>query len=69
MYHQQGGTGLTKKEMESNVLLCNVENGAYPVNVNTIHTVFSPYGNVQKVAIFEKGNGTQVNGLYNSLFL
>lgn len=33
---------------------------AYPVTVDAINTVFSPYGFVQKIAIFEKNNGWQV---------
>jgi polypyrimidine tract-binding protein 2 len=33
---------------------------AYPVTVEALHTVFSPYGFVQKIAIFEKsGSGWQ----------
>eukprot|EP00240_Pyramimonas_obovata_P004377 CAMPEP_0118924134 /NCGR_PEP_ID=MMETSP1169-20130426/2409_1 /TAXON_ID=36882 /ORGANISM="Pyramimonas obovata, Strain CCMP722" /LENGTH=375 /DNA_ID=CAMNT_0006865221 /DNA_START=93 /DNA_END=1216 /DNA_ORIENTATION=+ len=66
--YAQGGAGAGgKRELESNVLLCNLENNAYPVTVSTIHTVFSPYGAVQKVAIFEKGNGTQVLVQYPDL--
>jgi len=34
-----------------------VDNQAYPVTVDALHTVFSPYGFVQKIAIFDK-NGT-----------
>ncbi len=37
-----------------------VENMAYPVTVDPLHTVFSPYGTVQKMAIFEKNNQWQV---------
>ena len=33
---------------------------AYPVTVDALHTVFSPYGFVQKIAIFEKGGQHQV---------
>ena len=39
-----------------------IENMAYPVTVDAINTVFSPYGFVQKIAIFEKNNGWQVRG-------
>ena len=35
---------------------------AYPVTVDPLHTVFSPYGAVQKMAIFEKNNQWQVCG-------
>ncbi|CAK0779747.1 hypothetical protein CVIRNUC_004841 [Coccomyxa viridis] len=45
--------------MEGNVLLCQIENAMYPVNVEALNTVFSPYGFVQKIAIFEKNGQTQ----------
>ena len=41
-----------------------IENMAYPVTVDAIHTVFSPYGFVQKIAIFEKNNGWQVRAWF-----
>ncbi|KAH9740150.1 RRM domain-containing protein [Citrus sinensis] len=44
-----------KKELESNVLLASIENMQYAVTVD----VFSAFGTVQKVAIFEKNGGTQ----------
>ncbi|KAK3233288.1 hypothetical protein CYMTET_56405 [Cymbomonas tetramitiformis] len=57
---EQGPTGgPVRRDAESNVLLCNVENDVYPINVDTLNTVFSPYGTVQKIAIFEKNNGVQ----------
>ena len=37
-----------------------IENQAYPVNVDALNTVFSPYGFVQKIAIFEKNGQSQV---------
>lgn len=37
-----------------------IENQAYPVNVDALHTVFQPYGFVQKIACFEKNNTWQV---------
>lgn len=37
-----------------------IENYAYPVVVDALHTVFSPYGFVQKIAIFEKNQTWQV---------
>lgn len=37
-----------------------IENAAYPVTVDALHTVFSPYGFVQKIAIFEKNAQNQV---------
>ncbi|KAB5516397.1 hypothetical protein DKX38_027045 [Salix brachista] len=48
-----------RKEPESNVLLASIENMQYAVTVDVLHTVFSGFGNVQKIAIFEKNGGTQ----------
>lgn len=48
-------------ENAKNTSACvQVENMAYPVTVDPLHTVFSPYGTVQKMAIFEKNNQWQV---------
>jgi len=38
-----------------------IENMVYPVTVDALHTVFSPYGFVQKIAIFEKSGQHQVS--------
>ncbi|KAM7510076.1 hypothetical protein LguiB_008951 [Lonicera macranthoides] len=48
-----------KKEPESNVLLASIENMQYAVTVDVINQVFSAFGTVQKIAIFEKNGGTQ----------
>ncbi|CAL2250237.1 unnamed protein product [Prunus armeniaca] len=48
-----------KKELESNVLLASIENMQYAVTVDVLHTVFSAFGTVQKIAIFEKNGQTQ----------
>ncbi|GFY84901.1 polypyrimidine tract-binding protein 1 [Actinidia rufa] len=48
-----------KKEPDSNVLLASIENMQYAVTVDVLHTVFSAFGTVQKIAIFEKNGGTQ----------
>ncbi|KAH0452884.1 hypothetical protein IEQ34_017208 [Dendrobium chrysotoxum] len=48
-----------KKEPESNVLLASIENMQYAVTVDVLHTVFSAFGAVQKIAIFEKNGGMQ----------
>ncbi|THU53177.1 hypothetical protein C4D60_Mb10t11640 [Musa balbisiana] len=47
------------KEPESNVLLAAIENMQYAVTVDVLYTVFSAFGTVQKIAIFEKNGGTQ----------
>ncbi|KAF8049775.1 hypothetical protein N665_2118s0005 [Sinapis alba] len=43
-------------ETQSNVLLALIENMQYAVTVDVLHTVFSAYGTVQKIAIFEKND-------------
>ncbi|CAN6462070.1 unnamed protein product [Victoria cruziana] len=48
-----------RKEPESNVLLASIENLQYAVTVDVLHTVFSAFGTVQKIAIFEKNGGMQ----------
>ncbi|KAI4352556.1 hypothetical protein L6164_006794 [Bauhinia variegata] len=48
-----------KKEFGSNVLLASIENMQYAVTVDVLHTVFSAFGTVQKIAIFEKNGQTQ----------
>ncbi|CAL4975240.1 unnamed protein product [Urochloa decumbens] len=47
-----------KQEPESNILLASIENMQYVVTIDVIHEVFSAFGFVQKIAIFEK-NGFQ----------
>ncbi|KAK9145390.1 hypothetical protein Sjap_005293 [Stephania japonica] len=46
-----------KQEQESNVLLASIENMQYHVNVDVLYTVFSAFGPVQKIAMFEKNAG------------
>jgi polypyrimidine tract-binding protein 2 len=46
-------------EPESNVLLASIENMQYAVTVDVINTVFSAFGAVQKIAMFEKNGQTQ----------
>ncbi|KMZ69085.1 putative Polypyrimidine tract binding protein [Zostera marina] len=48
------GSDGTKQEPESNVLLVSIMNMQYDVTVDVLHTVFSNFGTVQKIAIFEK---------------
>ncbi|KAL5674311.1 hypothetical protein ACJX0J_018617, partial [Zea mays] len=47
-----------KQEAESNILLASIENMQYVVTIDVLHEVFSAFGFVQKIAIFEK-NGFQ----------
>ncbi|KAH7430315.1 hypothetical protein KP509_09G093000 [Ceratopteris richardii] len=48
-----------KKEPESNVLLASIENMQYNVTIEVLHTIFSAFGFVQKIAMFEKNAGLQ----------
>ncbi|CAN4079393.1 unnamed protein product [Withania somnifera] len=48
-----------KMEPESNVLFASLENMQYAVTVEVLHTVFSSFGTVQKIAMFEKNGQTQ----------
>ncbi|BBN16874.1 polypyrimidine tract-binding protein 2 [Marchantia polymorpha subsp. ruderalis] len=48
-----------RREPESNVLLVSIENMQYAVTIDVLHTVFSAFGTVQKIAIFEKNAGFQ----------
>ncbi|MCL7027841.1 hypothetical protein MKW94_003026 [Papaver nudicaule] len=49
-----------KAEPESNVLLASIENMQYAVTIDVLHTVFSAFGTVQKIAMFEKNGEMQV---------
>ncbi|KAJ4886355.1 Polypyrimidine tract-binding protein-like protein 1 [Raphanus sativus] len=54
-------------ETQSNVLLALIENMQYAVTVDVLHTVFSAYGTVQKIAIFEKNGSTQALIQYSDI--
>ncbi|KAL6520399.1 hypothetical protein OROMI_032579 [Orobanche minor] len=56
-----------RKEIESNVLLASIENMQYAITVDLLHTVFSAFGTVQKIAIFEKNGGTQALIQYSDI--
>jgi hypothetical protein len=56
------------KEPESNVLLASIENMQYAVTVDVLHTVFSAFGTVQKIAMFEKNGGMQALIQYPGIF-
>ncbi|KAF8379679.1 hypothetical protein HHK36_029123 [Tetracentron sinense] len=49
-----------KQEPESNVILASIENMQYAVTVDVLHMVFSAFGPVQKIAMFEKNGGFHV---------
>lgn len=44
----------------SNVLLMRVTNIMYPVTIDSIHAIFSRFGTIHKIVMFEKGAGFQV---------
>jgi len=48
-----------KPETPSNVLLVSVEDHYYPLTIQVLNHVFSAYGTVQKLALFEKKGGFQ----------
>ncbi|CAN6444375.1 unnamed protein product [Victoria cruziana] len=48
-----------RQEAESNVLLASIENMQYAVTADVLHTVFSAFGVVLKIAMFEKNGGWQ----------
>ncbi|XP_024928002.1 polypyrimidine tract-binding protein homolog 2 isoform X2 [Ziziphus jujuba] len=48
-----------KLEPESNVLLASIENMQYAVTLDVLHMVFSAFGTVQKIAMFDKNGGVQ----------
>ncbi|KAL8050790.1 hypothetical protein ABFX02_06G102900 [Erythranthe guttata] len=48
-----------KLEPESNVLLASIENMQYSVTLDVLNTVFSSFGPVQKIAMFDKNGGLQ----------
>ncbi|KAF8720884.1 hypothetical protein HU200_023282 [Digitaria exilis] len=57
----QPAVGADGRQVEApgNVLLASIENMQYDVTVDVLHTVFSAFGTVQKIAIFMKNGGTQ----------
>ncbi|CAK9187727.1 unnamed protein product [Ilex paraguariensis] len=48
-----------KLEPESNVLLASVENMQYAITLDVLHMVFSTFGTVLKIAMFDKNGGVQ----------
>ncbi|XP_051122867.1 polypyrimidine tract-binding protein homolog 2-like isoform X2 [Andrographis paniculata] len=48
-----------KVEPESNVLLASIENMQYAVTLDVLHMVFSAFGSVLKIAMFDKNGGLQ----------
>ncbi|KAL6581455.1 hypothetical protein OROMI_007378 [Orobanche minor] len=48
-----------KLEPESNVLLASIENMQYAVTLDVLHSVFSAFGPVLKIAMFDKNGGLQ----------
>ncbi|KAK3026458.1 hypothetical protein RJ639_041868 [Escallonia herrerae] len=57
----QFSTGVDGKQLESesNVLLASIENMLYAVTLDVLHTVFSTFGPVLKIAMFDKSGGLQ----------
>ncbi|KAL6972071.1 hypothetical protein U1Q18_031754 [Sarracenia purpurea var. burkii] len=53
------GSDGKKLEPESNVLLASIENMQYAVTLDVLHMVFSAFGPILKIAMFEKNGGVQ----------
>ncbi|XP_042048866.1 polypyrimidine tract-binding protein homolog 2-like isoform X1 [Salvia splendens] len=53
------GVDWKKMEPESNVLLASIENMQYAVTLDVLQTVFSSFGPVLKIAMFDKNGGLQ----------
>ncbi|KAI4363658.1 hypothetical protein MLD38_019848 [Melastoma candidum] len=53
------GSDGKKLEPQSNVLLASIENMQYVVTLDALHMVFSAFGPVQKIAMFDKNGGVQ----------
>lgn len=56
---------ISSDPQSGHVLLVQIENQAYPVTVEPLHTVFSPYGTVDKISVFEKNGSWQALVQYN----
>lgn len=56
---------ISSDPQSGHVLLVQIENQAYPVTVEPLHTVFSPYGTVDKISVFEKNGSWQALIQYN----
>lgn len=50
---------LNQSPEDGNVLLVQLDNYMYDITVDSIYEIFRHYGNVQKIAIFQKGNQWQ----------
>lgn len=48
------GGGAALAHHGENVLLCSINNPIYPITVEVMHTIMSPYGAVNRVVIFTK---------------
>ena len=44
----------------SNVLITRITEGLFPITIDALYTLFSFYGTVQKIVMFNKGAGNQV---------
>ncbi|XP_037034053.1 heterogeneous nuclear ribonucleoprotein L isoform X2 [Bradysia coprophila] len=67
---QNNNDELRRKRHEGNrpnhILLFTIINPVYPINVEVLHTISSPHGQVQRIVIFKK-NGVQAMVEFDSL--
>ncbi|KAF1001997.1 polypyrimidine tract-binding protein homolog 2-like [Apium graveolens] len=54
-------------EPESNVLLASIENMPYELTLDVLHMVFSSFGTVLKIAMFDKNGGIQALVQYSDV--
>eukprot|EP00245_Coleochaete_scutata_P008098 TRINITY_DN240_c0_g1_i1.p1 TRINITY_DN240_c0_g1~~TRINITY_DN240_c0_g1_i1.p1 ORF type:complete len:476 (-),score=95.34 TRINITY_DN240_c0_g1_i1:459-1886(-) len=58
----QDPAGRSKAEQDlqpNRILLVTIHNPIYPITVDVLHQVFSPYGFVEKIVVFQKSAGLQ----------
>ncbi|MCO5581071.1 hypothetical protein L7F22_034947 [Adiantum nelumboides] len=48
------------------ILLVTIHNPLYPITVDVLHQIFSPYGFVEKIVTFQKASGVQALVQYSS---
>eukprot|EP00741_Cyanophora_paradoxa_P012496 tig00020610_g12075.t1 len=65
---EQGGPRGQQQEAPPNrILLVTISNPLYPITVDVLNQVFSPYGSIEKIVIFQKSAGLQALVQYSVL--
>jgi polypyrimidine tract-binding protein 2 len=67
----QGGNGLPASRPGNNqpgrVLLCRISNIQHAVTIDSLHTIFSRYGFIEKIVMFDKNGGFQALVQYSTV--